>query len=167
MPFQRGQPKPLNSGRKKGQVGLRKELARAGLQSAIEICRQGGEDPISIMMRASRLLNTIAAALAPPSSDSADPEVVRQIIQDTPHAELDFMRKFLVDASDIAAKAAEFGYAKLARVDYVGDQPAGPTRVENKVVFVLNVDSERPGRPIDVDGNGRGNPTNIIDHNVG
>ena len=150
--FEPGHPKIPGSGRKKGQVGIRTQLAREGLRSAIEICREGGDDPITIMMRASRLLNTVAAAFAPQSM-STDQEAIKAAIKAVPRSELDLMRRFLVDACDIAAKAAEFGYAKLARIDYVGDQPSGPARVENKFEFVLNIDAAHPGRPVSDDDN--------------
>ena len=144
MAFTPGQQKVAGSGRKKGQVGRPTLLARQGLKSAIEICREGGDDPISIMMNAARFLNTVAAEFAPRSGEGVD---IVQAVKQTPRADLDFMRKFLVDAAGIAQKAAEFGYAKLQRIDYAGDVPS-IQHVENKYEFVLHIDSGAPGRPV-------------------
>jgi hypothetical protein len=153
MPFQPGHAKIPGSGRQKGQVGLRTQLARDGLRSAIQICREGGTDPISIMMNAARVLNTIGLAFMPHIGDNPDRKAIKKAILEMPPNEVEFIRKFLVDGAMVAHKAAEFGYAKLQRIDYVGDAPAVAS-VESKMVFVLNVDAERPGRPVTIDGNG-------------
>ena len=153
--FAPGTPKPKNSGRRKGTPNkrsvLEKQAGEQGLKSAIEICRTGGDDPISIIVNASRFLNKIAEAFMP-QEGSIEGMDFREIILNTPRTDLDFMRKFLMDASALAYKAAEFGYAKLARIDHVGDVPQAPT-VENRMVFTLNIDGgQAPGRPvIDVD----------------
>lgn len=153
MKFKPGDPKPPGSGRKPGQVGKQTLLAREGLKSAIQICREGGDDPISIMVNASRFLNTVAAAFAPRAPLNATPAEVAAAVRAVKPQDLEFMRRFLVDAATIAHKAAEFGYAKLQRIDYAGDVPAAPT-VENKMVFVLNIDGgQAPGRPV-VNGQG-------------
>lgn len=145
--FTPGTPKPPKSGRRKGQVSKQTLLLRAGVKSAIEICRQGGTDPITIMMEAARLLNTIGAALTPRTPQNASQEDIIAAIRAVPRPDLEFMRKFLVDAANIAQKAAEFGYAKLQRIDYVGDTPQGPHRIENTFEFHLNIDAQ-PGRPV-------------------
>ena len=149
--FAPGTPKPKNSGRRKGTPNqrsvLEKPAGEQGLKSAIEICRTGGDDPISIIVNASRFLNKIAEAFMP-QEGSIEGMDFREIILNTPRTDLDFMRKFLMDASALAYKAAEFGYAKLARIDHVGDAPLAPT-VENRMVFTLNIDSgQAPGRPL-------------------
>jgi len=119
--FAPGTPKPKNSGRRKGTPNKRsvldKQAGAQGLKSAIEICRTGGDDPISIIVNASRFLNKIAEAFMPREGliEGMD---FREIVLNTPRTELDFMRKFLMDASALAYKAAEFGYAKLARIDH-------------------------------------------------
>ena len=60
--------------------------------------------------------------------------------------------------SNIAYKCAEFGYAKLARIDVVGDAPT--QRIENRMVFTLSIDPNRPPagltqRPSTTNGNGK------------
>ena len=118
-----------------------------------------GEDPITIMMNAARFLNSVAAAYAPRAGPNSSSAEIAAAVRAVPRDELNFMRKFLMDAATIAHKAAEFGYAKLARIDYVGDVPSTQS-VENKMLFVLNIDGgERPGRP--VNGHGGGNGRNI------
>lgn len=69
--------------------------------------------------------------------------------------DLERARTFLNDAIKAAAMAAEFGYAKLRRIDHVGDQPMVPTQTENVFEFVLNIDSNLPGRPL-TGGGGNG-----------
>jgi hypothetical protein len=156
MTFKLGDKKPEASGRKRGTPNRQSLLARAGVRSAIEICRQGGDDPISIMMNAARFLNSVAAAYAPRAQEETD---LREIIRATPMKELEFVRRFLMDAATIAHKAAEFGHAKLQRIDWAGDAPAMAS-VENKMVFVLNVDSTLPGRPCNGRcGNGHDEPS--------
>ena len=98
-------------------------------------------DPINIMMEASRFLHNVAVAFTP-----RDGEDMAAAIRTTPKSELEFIRKFLVDASTIAYKAAEFGYAKLSRIDYVGDAASAPM-AENRYEFVLNI-GDAPGRPV-------------------
>ncbi len=134
MPFEPGHPKPAGSGRKKGQVGKPTLLAREGLKSAIEICRQGGDDPISIMMNAARFLNSVAGAFAPRSGEGVS---IIQAIRQTPKADLEFMRKFLESAGAMAQKAAEFGYAKMQRIDYYGDP-----MVENRTLVLGNLSDD-------------------------
>lgn len=80
MTFVPGSPKPPGSGRRKGQLGIRAKIAQQNLKSAIEICRNAGEDndPISIMMNGARFLNTVAAAFAPKKTEGVDlDEVIR------------------------------------------------------------------------------------------
>jgi hypothetical protein len=159
MTFKLGDKKPAASGRKRGTPNRQTELVRAGVKSAIEICREGGEDPISIMVNAARFLHTVATAYAPRSKDGTD---LREIVSAMSREELEFMRRFLTDAATIAHKAAEFGHAKLARIDYVGDRPQGPARVENTFEFVLNIGAEQPGRPVNVT-NAIAGPPEIIE----
>jgi len=128
MTFTQGSGKPPGSGRKKGQVSKATLAARAGLKSAIEICREGGDDPITIMMNAARFLNTVAAAFAPRRTEGVD---LQQVILQTPRSDLEFMRKFLIAGASIAQKAAEFGYPKLQRLEYYGDP-----MVESKTVML-------------------------------
>jgi len=135
--------KPPGSGRKKGTLNRQTVLAREGLKSAIEIVRE-----------ASRFLRNVAVAFTPPMSADADPQVrsaaMAAAIKAMPKGDLELVRKFIVDAANVAYKAAEFGCAKLARIDYVGDAPQGPARVENTFEFVLNIGNERPGRPVEM-----------------
>ena len=142
--FQKGQPRPPGSGRRKGQVSDRTVLARQGLKTAIEICRQGGDDPITIMMNGARFLNTIAAAFAPRRTEGVE---LRDVIRATPVKDLELTRKFIESATSIAHKAAEFGYAKLQRIDYVGDAPVIQQTTENRVIVMLKIgdDDKRPG----------------------
>lgn len=147
MGFKLGQPRPPNAGRKTSTPNRQTELARQGVKSALQICREGGDDPISIMMNAARFLNSVAAAYAPKRREGTD---LAEIIKATPRADLEFMRRFLLDAALISRSVAEFGYAKLTRVDHVGDVPAAT--IENKLVFTLNL--EKPGRSNDNGMNG-------------
>jgi len=152
MTFQRGQPKL--AGRKKGTPNKNSLLLRQGVKSAIEIVREGGMHPVEILMEASRFLNTVGVALAPKGGNAEALQAAVLAMAKTRGGmrQLEAMRRFMETASSIAYKAAEFGCAKLARIDYVGDVSTVLT-VENKMVFQLNIDGgQAPGRPvIDVD----------------
>jgi hypothetical protein len=165
MTFKLGDRKPAGSGRKRGTPNRQTELVRAGTRSAIQICQQDGDDPISIMVNASRFLNTVAAAFAPRAQSQASPAEIAAAVRAVEKGDLEFMRRFLVDAATIAHKAAEFGHPKLARIDNAGEIP-GAQMVENKMVFVLNIDDgQRPGRPVNGRGvDGQGERPNTTDH---
>lgn len=140
MTFVPGQARPENAGRKTGTPNRLTTRAREGLKSAIDTCRTGGMTPIEILMENARFLRAVGAALAP---RAASPELFAETIRKTPKAELEFIRKFLVDAGALAYKAAEFGYAKLQRIDYVGDAPT-VQHVENKIVVELKIGDGEP-----------------------
>jgi hypothetical protein len=141
MAFKKGVPRPPNSGRKVGAVNKQTALVRAGVESAIETCRNGGMTPVQIMMESARFIRGVAAMKTPAQ---------KEMMANMPRDDLEFIVDMLVKASDIAAKAAEFAFPKLARVDYVGDVPNAST-VENKMIFILNIGEGQPGRPV-IDG---------------
>lgn len=103
-------------------------------------------DPIAIMMESARFLRSIAAAHGQRFAST-------DAILAASKTDLDFIRKFLVDASNIAYKAAEFGYAKLQRIDYVGDAPT--TTVENKIVVMLKIGDDPRGDDSDASDGSR------------
>jgi hypothetical protein len=89
-------------------------MLREGIKSAREICcGPEGQDPISILMEAARFLRQVAVATRHSQGDLD--------ISKIPRTDLDFIRRFMVDASNIAYKAAEFAYPKLARVEHKGE----------------------------------------------
>lgn len=55
-------------------------------------------------------------------------------------------------------KILKYGVPRLATIDYVGDVPQGPTRVENRMTFVLNVGND-PGRPVRTNGDDQQRPS--------
>jgi hypothetical protein len=152
MTFTLGQKKPAASGRKPGTPNKRTRLVRAVARSATQICQMDGDDPISIMVDAARFLNAVAGAYAPCVLEGSTPQEIKEAVLAAPRGNLEVMRKFMVDASGIAAKVAEFGYAKLRRIDYAGDAPV-PASADNRMVFVLNVDGgPRSVDPVPMEG---------------
>lgn len=129
MPFAPGEPRPAGSGRQPGQVNKATLLARDGLKNAVAICRRGGKDPLEILMENARFLSNVAVALAEGATSA---EAVRTMASTNEgRADLNFIRKFMVDSSAIAYKAAEFCHAKLSRIDMqVGGDPDNPLRLE-------------------------------------
>lgn len=111
------------------------------VQSAIEICRTGGMDPIKIQMDSARSLYAIAAtmqrlnpgAFEDPlgqSKDSSGRVIENKTI-------INRFSRTLKEASKIAHGVAEFAYPKFSRIHHVGDAPAG--QVNQKVVVTLNL----------------------------
>jgi hypothetical protein len=148
MTFQPGQPKL--AGRKKGTPNKNTEMLRQGVKSAIEIVREGGMHPVEILMEVSRFMHSVGVALAPKGgSTGALTAAVLEMAQTAEgRRQLEMMRRFFETAANISYKAAEFGCAKLARIDYVADAPSTPT-VKNKMIFRLNIDGgQAPGRPV-------------------
>jgi len=137
------------SGRKKGTPNKNTQLLQAGVKSAIEIVRDGGMHPVEILMEMSRFLRNVGMALAPKGDDSKLRAAVLEMAAEPDGMKrLEAMRRFMDTASSITYKAAEFGCAKLARIDHVGDAPQAPT-VANRMVFTLNIDGgQAPGRPV-------------------
>ena len=121
--------KPGNPGRPKGIVNAKTALARAGVQSAIETCREGGLTPIQIMMESSRILHALGR-----HKGGADITTLMKLSA----ADLAVVVDLLVKASDIAKAAAQYAFPKLAHVDYVGDVPSA-AYVENRMVVTLNI----------------------------
>lgn len=147
--FQPGEPRLPGAGRRPGTPNKVTAARQQGFKSAVQACREGGMDPITIMIESARFLRAVAAARG---AKFTTPESLAKATD----KEIDMIRRLLVDASSIAYNAAEFGYAKLQRIDYVGDVPDAPANVENKFVFVLNVGND-PGRPVTtINGNGHG-----------
>lgn len=56
----------------------------------------------------------------------------------------------VIDSGD---KVLKYGVPKLSSIDYVGDVPKGPTQIDNRFVFQLNVGND-PGRPVQINGGG-------------
>jgi hypothetical protein len=137
------------SGRKKGTPNKNTQLLQAGVKSAIEIVRDGGMHPVEILMEMSRFLRNVGMALAPKGDDGKLRAAVLEMAAEPDGMKrLEAMRRFMDTSAAIAYKAAEFGCAKLARIDHVGDAPQAPT-VENRMVFTLNIDDgQAPGRPV-------------------
>jgi hypothetical protein len=83
--------------------------------------------PIEIMVESARFIRTIA---------NLAQEQKAELIQAMDRPTIDWVVDLLVKASDIAAKAAPFGFPRLAAIEHVGD--AVP-RVKNKVVVTLDL----------------------------
>lgn len=148
MVFTTGKPRAKGAGRKEGTPNKSTELLKQGVKSAVEVIREGGLPPLQIMVECSRFLRSVAVAFTPEIPENATPKQQREILRNIPRADLDLIRRFMETSTNIAYKAAEFGYPKLARIDYAGDVPSGPT-IENKMVFTLNIDQgQAPGRPV-------------------
>jgi hypothetical protein len=124
--FRPGQPRPVGSGRQKGTPNKQTELIRAGVKTAIETCREGGMTPVEIMVESARFLRSLAEMKMPRKQEQ---------LAAMPRADLDWIVDLLVKASDIAHKAAPFGFPRLAAIDHVGDAP----KVGVRTVFTLHI----------------------------
>ena len=137
------------SGRKPGKLNRSTELIRAGMKSAMEIVREGGNNPMQVMTEAYRYMRNISIALGPQGNNPEELTKATRDLASTPEGRklLELHLRFMSEAVSTAYKCAEFGYAKLSRMEWVGDAPQ--LKTENKMVFVLNIDhGEAPGRPV-------------------
>ena len=132
--FLSGQPRPVGSGRRKGTRNKQTELIHAGVKTAIQTCREGGMTPIEIMVESARFIRAMAAMAQ---------EQKEELIEAMDRPTIDWVVDLLVKASDIAAKAAPFGFPRLAAVEHVGDAPSLPA-VKNKVIVTLKI-GDLPG----------------------
>src|SRR5262245_20467315 len=132
--FLPGQPRPVGSGRRKGTPNKQTALARAGVRTAIQTCREGGLTPIEIMVESARFIRGIA--------DLAQDQKA-ELIQAMDRPTIDWIVDLLVKATDIAAKAAPFGFPRLAAIEHVGDAPSLPA-VKNKFVVTLKIGDGPP-----------------------
>jgi hypothetical protein len=130
MTFMRGQPKIATSGRRRGVPNKRTTLIRSGVKSAIQTCREGGADPIAIMINAARFLHQTAKLRTP--QDLSE-------LSKMPRAELEFIADLLVRAADVAAKVANFAHPKVAPVAYVADPRIAMPRNDRQVVVKLKI----------------------------
>jgi hypothetical protein len=126
--FLPGQPRPVGSGRRKGTPNKQTALVHAGVKAAIQTCREGGMTPIEIMCESARFIHAIA--------DLAQDQKA-ELIQAMDRPTIDWVVDLLVKASDIAAKAAPFGFPRLAAIEHVGDPLSMPAK--NKVVVTLKI----------------------------
>ena len=85
--------------------------------------------PVEIMVESARFIQSVAAFKMPKQ---------QELLTTMPKADLDWIVDLLVKAADIAAKAAPYGFPKLAQIDHVGD--ASAVGVENKFVIELQID---------------------------
>ena len=127
--FLPGQPRPAGSGRRKGTPNKQTALVRGGVRTAIQTCREGGLTPIEIMIESARFIRGIA--------DLAQDQKA-ELIQAMDRPTIDWIVDLLVKASDIAAKAAPFGFPRLAAIEH--DVPA----VKNNVVVTLKIGDGPP-----------------------
>jgi len=88
--------------------------------------------PIEIMVESARLIRVIAAMAQ---------EQKAELIEAMDRPTIDWVVDLLVKASDIAAKAAPFGFPRLAAIEHVGDVPA--VNIGNRVVFELKIGAPR------------------------
>ena len=115
------------------------------MNSAVQTCRTGGKDPISIQIDVARFLFSLAAKIKEDNPEAFEhpgrPEnwpVVERVV------------RVLEAANDSAHKVSEFAYPKLSRIQHQGDAPSAGTLIENKMVVTLNVlegGARPPGAP--------------------
>jgi len=90
--------------------------------------------PFEIMVESARFIRGIA--------DLAQ-EQKAELIKSMDRPTIDWVVDLLVKASDIAAKAAPFGFPRLAAIEHVGDAPSLPA-VKNMIVTLKLGDLPRP-----------------------
>jgi hypothetical protein len=142
MPFKKGVPRSPNAGRKPGVVNKATEALRANLKSAVEICRSGdGLDPVSLMLGGARILQSIAMA---GGAEKGAAWLWDQ--QNISRDDLDRVIGALNDSINAAAKVAQFGYPKLAAMEWLGDAPVAQDS-STEIIVTLRID-DRGSDPI-------------------
>ncbi len=145
--FRPGNPKPANSGRKKGQRNRGTELVKATAKTAVEIARNGGKSPIEVVVETSRFLVNLGAF-----GQSKMGQDAKQIYEAlwSHGREREIIVGLLVQGAELAAKALPFCYPRLAAIEWIGDAPSA-VHNDNRVIITMNLGDSDPQQTV-IDG---------------
>ena len=103
--FQKGEPRPLGAGRRKGSRNKGTELIKATAKTAVEIARNGGKSPIEVVVETSRFLVNLGAF-----GQSKMGQDAKQIYEAlwSHDREREIIVGLLVQGAELAAKALPF-----------------------------------------------------------
>ena len=107
----------------------------AGVRSVFEICRENGKSPAEVLAETMRMNFNLAARYR---------EANNEAIANNSREHVDRLQHLLEKACEPAYKLMEHCYAKLHRIDYVGDAPRA-VAVENKMVVALRIGDKPSG----------------------
>src|SRR5262249_8591355 len=119
MPFRSGQPKTPLSGRKKGTVDKRTQLARAQARTAIEMMSQAGRDPLELQLELDEIMREVIMLMAARKvpKDKRDISTVAQRIASLPLERNEQVRRWIDSLRISLAGKTQYRYPKLQQVD--------------------------------------------------
>ena len=145
--FQKGEPRPLGAGRRKGSRNKGTELIKATAKTAVEIARNGGKSPIEVVVETSRFLVNLGAF-----GQSKMGQDAKQIYEAlwSHDREREIIVGLLVQGAELAAKALPFCYPRLAAIEWIGDAPSA-VHNDNRVIITMNLGDSDPQQTV-IDG---------------